>query len=97
MNKTQIRKHINKSVFEFVTEMGYQISDDEDGSRVLFYNPEFENWDDAIEYHRSTHYADTFSYAADIVRLDAHKINEYIKAIKADIEWKSKIENGDVE
>jgi hypothetical protein len=33
----------------------------------------------------------------DTVKLDAAKINEYVKAVKADIEWKLAIENGDVE
>jgi hypothetical protein len=97
MTKTEIKKHINKSVYQFVESLGYMISDDGDGGRVLFYNPEFENWDDAIEYHRSSHYADVFSYAEDTVKLDAAKINEYVKAVKADIEWKLAIENGDVE
>ena len=97
MTKTEIKKHINKSVYQFVESLGYMISDDGDGGRVMFYNPEFENWDDAIEYHRSSHYADVFSYAEDTVKLDADKINEYVKAVKADIEWKLAIENGDVE
>jgi len=33
----------------------------------------------------------------DEVKADADKIDEYIKAVKADIEWKVKIENGDIE
>ena len=97
MNKTQIKKHINKSVFEFVTEMGYMISDDGDGGRVLFYNPKFENWDNAIEYHRSTQDTYVLNWVIDEVKADADKIDEYIKAVKADIELKVKIENGDVE
>ena len=83
MTKTEIKKHINKSVYAFVEALGYQISDDGDGGRVLFYNPEFENWDDAIEYHRSSHYADVFSYAEDVVRSDADKINEFVSVMKS--------------
>ena len=97
MTKTEIKKHINKSVYQFVESLGYMISDDGDGGRVMFYNPEFKNWDDAIEYHRSSHYVDVFSYAEDTVKLDAAKINEYVKVVKADIKWKLALENGDVE
>lgn len=97
MNKTQIKKHINKLVFEFVTEMGYMISDDGDGGRVTFIKGGYSSPDESIEYHRSTYDTCVLSYASDEVKADAEKIDEYIKAVKSDIEWKVKIENGDVE
>jgi hypothetical protein len=97
MNKTQIKKHINKSVYEFVTEMGYLISDDNDGSSVTFSKPDCKSYDDTIEYHRSVQDTCVLNWASDEVKADAEKIDEYIKAVKADIEWKVKMENGDVE
>ena len=97
MTKTEIKKHINKSVFEFVTALGYQISDDNDGSYVTFSKTNFKSYDDMIDYHRSSHYADVLKWACDESKTDAAKINEHVKAVKADIEWKQAIENGDVE
>jgi len=85
MTKTEIKKHINKSVYEFVTALGYQISDDNDGSYVTFSKSNFTSWDDAIEYHRSSHYADVFSYAEDVVRSDADKINEFVRLVKSNL------------
>jgi hypothetical protein len=43
MTKTEIKKHINKSVYEFVTALGYQISDDNDGSYVTFSKTNFKS------------------------------------------------------
>ncbi len=36
MTKKEIKNTINKAVYQFVESLGYQISDDNDGSYVTF-------------------------------------------------------------
>ena len=101
MTKTEIKKHINKSVYEFVTALGYQISDDNDGSYVTFSKTNFKSYDDMIDYHRSSHYADVLKWACDESKTDADKINEFVSVLKsvlkANIEFKKAIMEGNVE
>ena len=97
MTKTEIKKHINKSVYEFVTALGYQISDDNDGSYVTFSKSNFKSYDDMIDYHRSSHYADVLKWACDESKTDADKINEFVSVLKQDIKFKQAIMEGDVE
>jgi hypothetical protein len=97
MTKTEIKKHINKSVYEFATALGYQISDDNDGSYVTFSKTNFKSYDDMIDYHRSSHYADVLKWACDESKTDADKINEFVSVLKQDIKFKQAIMEGDVE
>ena len=97
MTKTEIKKHINKSVYEFATTLGYQMSDDNDGSYVTFSKTNFKTYDDTIDYHRSYQEAMVMSSACAESKADADKINEFVKALKADIEFKKAIMEGDVE
>jgi hypothetical protein len=97
MTKTEIKKHINKSVYEFVEALGYQISDDNDGSYVTFSKTNFKSYDDMIDYHRSSHHADVLKWACDESKTDADKINEFVSVLKQDIKFKQAIMEGDVE
>ena len=97
MTKTEIKKHINKSVYVFVEALGYQISDDNDGSYVTFSKTNFKSYDDMIDYHRSSHHADVLKWACDESKTDADKINEFVGVLKQDIKFKQAIMEGDVE
>jgi hypothetical protein len=97
MTKTEIKKHINKSVYEFATALGYQMSDDNDGSYVTFSKSNFTSYYDTIDYHRSSHYADVLKWACDESKTDADKINEFVSVLKQDIKFKQAIMEGDVE
>ena len=97
MTKAEIKKHINKSVYAFVEALGYQISDDNDGSYVTFSKSNFKSYDDMIDYHRSSHYADVLKWACDESKTDADKINEFVSVLKQDIKFKQAIMEGDVE
>jgi hypothetical protein len=97
MTKTEIKQHINKSVYVFVEALGYQISDDNDGSYVTFSKTNFKSYDDMIDYHRSSHYADVLKWACDESKTDADKINEFVSVLKQDIKFKQAIMEGDVE
>jgi hypothetical protein len=97
MTKAEIKKHINKSVYAFVEALGYQISDDNDGSYVTFSKTNFKSYDDMIDYHRSSHHADVLKWACDESKTDADKINEFVSVLKQDIKFKQAIMEGDVE
>ena len=85
MTKVEIKKHINKSVYAFVEALGYQISDDNDGSYVTFSKTNFKSYDDMIDYHRSSHYADVLKWACDESKTDADKINEFVRLVKSNL------------
>ncbi len=98
MTKKEIRNTINKAIYEYVeTSLGYTISDDGDGARVTFTPEDCSSYDDVIEYNRSSHDTCVLNEANVEVKLVAKAIDAYAKAIKANIEWKLAIENGDVE
>ena len=76
MNKTELRRALNKLVFEMVTSLGYEVIDDGDGGRVTFIKPDHKNLYDSIEYHKS--------------RFDICVLNDASKTVKEDgetIEW----------
>ena len=50
MNKSEIRKAVNKAVFEFAESLGYMIDDHGEGGRVTFTKPNSKTIDDSIEY-----------------------------------------------
>ncbi len=81
MTKTEIKKAINKSVYQYVESLGYQISDDNDGSYVTFSKPECEHYNDMIDYSRSNHDICVLNYASDEIKADAELIEAYIDKI----------------
>ena len=70
MNKTETRRHINKSFYEFVNANfpKYEICDDGDGGRVNLVNMETNDCDDGICYTRSYHSVLTLSKRSDVKR-----------------------------
>jgi hypothetical protein len=79
MNKTESRKALNKLVFEMVTGLGYNIDDDGDGGRVTFIKPNFKNYHDSMEYHRSYFDVCVLDDASDVVKEDAKTIEWFIE------------------
>ena len=82
MTKSEQKKHINKSVYAFVEALGYQISDDNDGSYVTFSKSNFTSYYDTIDYHRSYQEAIVMKGACDESVTDADKINEFVRLVK---------------
>lgn len=85
MTKTEQKKHINKSVYEFAIALGYQMSDDNDGSYVTFSKSNFTSYYDTIDYHRSYQEAIVMKGACDESVTDADKINEFVRLVKSNI------------
>ena len=50
MTKKEIKNAINKAVYQYAESLGYQMSDDNDGSYVTFYKFESDACDDMIDY-----------------------------------------------
>ena len=96
MTKKEIRNTINKAVYMYAESLGYQMSDDNDGSCVTFYKPEVSGRN-AIDYHRSCHETYVLDWADDEAKADAARIDEFAAATKADIERKQAIMEGNVE
>lgn len=80
MTKREIRNAINKQVYQFAESLGYQMSDDGDGSCVSFI-PEDGGGDDVIDYHRSNHYTVTLNWASDQTKVDARQIDEFARRV----------------
>ena len=97
MTKKEIKNTINKVVYEYAESLGYRMEDNGDGGRVIFVNTSDDSLLNDIEYHRSTHDTYVMKEASIKTRLMAAKIMKYAQAIKADVEWKLAMENGDVE
>ena len=97
MTKKEIRNAINKEVYIFAEKLGYQMSDDNDGSYVTFSKPNEISADNTIDYSRSYHECCVLNWASDKVKADAALIDEFAAATKADIEWKQAVMEGDVE
>jgi hypothetical protein len=77
MTKTEIKKAINKAVYQYAESLGYQMSDDNDGSYVTFSKPECDHYDDMIDYSRSHHETCVLNWASDEIKADAEKIDVY--------------------
>lgn len=79
MNKTETRRHINKSFYEFVNANfpQYDICDDGDGGRVELINRESKYHEDNITYTRSYHDVMTLSKRAEVNR-DVEVMNEWL-------------------
>lgn len=81
MNRTEIKKAINKQVYEFAATLGYEMSDDGDGSTVTFMKPGCSTADETIDYGRSSHSTCTYNWAPEWVKADAQKIDEFAETI----------------
>lgn len=83
MTKKEIRNAINKAVYQYAESLGYQMSDDNDGSYVTFSKPDSDHYDDTIDYHRSYQSTYTLNWASDQIKADAELINDYAQQQKA--------------
>ena len=76
MTKKEIKSAINKAVYMYAESLGYQMSDDNDGSTVTF-SKEDSKTDDMIEYSRSYHDTCVLNWASDEAKTDALLIDEF--------------------
>ena len=81
MNKSEIRKAVNKAVFEFAESLGYMIDDHGEGGRVTFTKPNSKTIDDSIEYSRSQQSTCTLNWASRTTKADETKIEKFIERI----------------
>lgn len=79
MTKKEIKSAINKAVYQYAESLGYNMSDDNDGSSVTFYKDGYSKADDTIEYHRSYQETCVLNWASDDIKADAELINEFAK------------------
>ena len=79
MNKTESRKALNKLVFEMVTGLGYEVVDDGDGGRGTFIKPNFKNYHDSIDYHKSRFDICVLNDASDEAKEDGKTIEWFIE------------------
>lgn len=77
MTVKEKRNAINKAVYIFAESLGYEMSDDNDGSNVVFSKPDYQSSDETIGYHRSYHKTYVLNWASDEVKADADKIEAY--------------------
>lgn len=77
MTVKEKRNAINKAVYIYAESLGYEMSDDNDGSNVVFSKPDCQSSDETIEYHRSYHKTCVLNWASDEVKADANKIEAY--------------------
>jgi hypothetical protein len=82
MTKKELKNSINKAVYQFVEALGYQISDDNDGSYLTFYKSDYKSYNDTIDYMRSEHYVITVDGCNDEIKKDEKLIEDEIKVIR---------------
>ena len=80
MNKKEIRNAINKAAYQYAESLGYQVSDDNDGSYVTFWKPGL-GGEDTIDWSRSSHDTCVLNWASDQTKADAQAIDDYMKPI----------------
>jgi len=80
MTKTEQIKHVTKSVIAFMEALGYGIIGDESGS-LTFSNGNGTS-DDYIDYHRSYQDVTTLNWANDEAKLNAEKLEQFVKLMK---------------
>ena len=80
MNKKEIRNAINKTAYQFAESLGYQMSDDNDGSSVTFSRGD-NNGDNTIDWSRSHHETCVLNWADDQTKADAQTIDTHMKPI----------------
>lgn len=83
MTKKEIKSAINKVAYKYAESLGYQVSDDGDGSSVTFMKPGTTRHEDTIEWHRSHQETCVLNWASDEVKADAEKIDRYMSNIIA--------------
>lgn len=79
MTKKEIKSAINKAVYMYAESLGYNMSDDNDGSYVTFYKDGVYKADDTIEYHRSYQETCVMNWASDEIKADAELIDAFAK------------------
>ena len=77
MTKKEIKSAINKAVYIYAESLGYQMSDDNDGSYVTFSKPDMADAYDCIDYHRSYQETCVLNWVSDEVKSDAELIDIY--------------------
>ena len=77
MTKKEIKSAINKAVYQYAESLGYNMSDDNDGSSVTFYKDGYTKSDDTIEYHRSYQETCVLNWASDEIKTDAELIDVF--------------------
>lgn len=77
MTKKEIKSAINKAVYQYAESLGYNMSDDNDGSSVTFYKDGVYKADDTIEYHRSYQETCVLNWASDEIKADAELIDVF--------------------
>ena len=80
MNKKEIRNAINKAAYQYAESLGYQVSDDNDGSYVTFWKPGLSG-EDTIDWSRSSHDTCVLNWASDRIKADAQAIDAHMKPI----------------
>jgi len=80
MNKKEIRNAINKAAYQFAESLGYQVSDDNDGSYVTFSRGD-NNGDNTIDWSRSYHETCVLNWADDQTKTDAQAIDNHMGPI----------------
>ena len=83
MNKKEIRNAINKAAYEYAESLGYQMSDDNDGSSVTFWKPGYTDAYDCIDWGRSYHETCVVNWTNDEIKADADRIDAHMKPIIA--------------
>jgi len=68
MTKKEIRNAINKAVYQYAESLGYNMSDDNDGSYVTFSKSDRKDAYDCIDYSRSYHDTCVVNWASDQVK-----------------------------
>lgn len=84
MNKTERRKALNRSFYEFINTKfpQYNISDDGNGGFMTLNDTGSKSYDDVIEYHRSQHYVIHLNGASEQVKADAEEMEIHIGKLK---------------
>ena len=77
MTKREIKSAINKAVYIYAESLGYNMSDDNDGSSVTFSKDGYSKADDTIDYHRSHQTTCVMNWAADEIKADAELIDAF--------------------
>jgi hypothetical protein len=79
MNKTEIKKAINKAVYQYAESLGYGVYDDNDGSYVTFVKGGHSSGEESIDYSRSQHDTAVLNWASNETKADAALIDDYAK------------------
>ena len=84
MTKTQLRKAINKDVYDYINQHypDFDIDHNEGGGRVYFIDTTSSNpANDSIEYHQSNHTLCTLNWASDRVKAVEVELENWINAL----------------